>query len=133
MYFIEKVEKQLISFFQNKKSKITLEERVKNGYVSIGETLLSYTISLDVAGDLCSSCFQLSPCSGSSPWTAVHTSLGATHRTLRLIQCLFLKVIVIINQMQQCRRSQAIQALLLVCFCKLDLEGFNVGVIEKIN
>ena len=26
MYFIEKVEKQLISFFQNKKSKITLEK-----------------------------------------------------------------------------------------------------------
>lgn len=39
MYFTEKVEKQLISFFQNKKSKITLEERVKNGYVTIGETL----------------------------------------------------------------------------------------------
>ena len=31
MYFIEKVEKQLISFFQSKKSEITLEGRVKNG------------------------------------------------------------------------------------------------------
>lgn len=31
MYFIEKVEKQLISIFQNKKSEITLEGRVKNG------------------------------------------------------------------------------------------------------
>ena len=46
----------------------------------LGKLYALCSIYLAIAGDLCSSCFQLSLCARSNPWTAVHISLRAMHR-----------------------------------------------------
>lgn len=46
----------------------------------LGKLCALYRIYLAIAGDSCSSCFQLSLCARCSPWTAVHISLRAMHR-----------------------------------------------------